>query len=97
MLAVDFIGKFRSPEDSSYRVQSPRIAASRTFFARAANGPALARANGDTVKSPETSLSSETSRNRCDVAKPPPNFPYRQWHLARKIAAPTKLDNGGRG
>ena len=35
----------------------------------------------------------ETSMNCCDVAKPPPDFPYRQARLARKIAAPAKLDD----
>jgi hypothetical protein len=97
MPAVVFVREFRSPENSSYRVQSPRIAASSILFAQTADGAALARAKGDTVKNPKTPFLSKASTNRCDVAKPPPNFPYRRGLRERKIAAPAKPDDGRRG
>jgi hypothetical protein len=51
----------------------------------------------DTVKSLKMSFTSDTSANPCEAAKPSPNFRYRQRPLTGKIAAPAKLDNGGRG
>lgn len=97
MPAVVFVREFRSSENSSYRVQSPRIAASSILLAQTADGAALVRAKGDTVKNPKTPFLSETSTNRCDVAKPPPNFPYRQGLRERKIAAPARPHDGRRG
>ena len=58
--AADFIGKFRPPENSSYRVQSPRIAASPTLFASTVDEATLARAKKDTVKSQKTFFPSDT-------------------------------------
>jgi len=51
----------------------------------------------DTVKSLKMSFISDNSANPCAAAKPSPNSRYRQQLLAGKIAAPAKLDNGGRG
>jgi hypothetical protein len=49
-----------------------------------------------TVKSPNTSFTSNISATPCEGAMPSPNFRYRQRPLTRKIAAPEKLENGGR-
>jgi hypothetical protein len=72
--AVDFIGKILASFKSSYRALSPRIAASPTFFAQTADGAALARVKRDTVKSPKTSFTSNTSATLCEDAKPSSNF-----------------------
>jgi hypothetical protein len=90
-LAAVFIGKFRPPENSSYRVQSPRIAATPTFFARAADWAVLPRAQGNTVKSPEMPLFSVISGNSWDVAESAPNFPYRQGRIERKNSSTNKF------
>jgi hypothetical protein len=93
-LTVVFIGKFRPPENFSYRVQSPGIAVSPTLFAHNVNESAFVRAKIDTVKSPKKSFPSAISANRCEGAKRSPNFRYRQFPLTRKIAVKTSWTTG---